>query len=62
MTQWEYKRVRLSTRFSEHGLNKLGSEGWELVGVWPEPSSEGRKTWAVFKRSVVEQPEPVEVR
>jgi hypothetical protein len=34
--------------FFEEALNELGCEGWELVGIVPQPSSS--RQFAVFKR------------
>lgn len=40
---WEYRDVQRSLPdhgpLSETELNALGVEGWELVGIYPEPGS-----------------------
>nr|BCX00953.1 MAG: hypothetical protein KatS3mg041_0999 [Bacteroidota bacterium] len=45
--RWRY-RVRTFGAISEleRGLNQLGQEGWELVGLWPVEGT----LWAVFKQ------------
>lgn len=46
MQKWEYKII---SQFLEEAFNKLGAEGWELVGIAMDGSlRDGEK--AVFKR------------
>ena len=50
--QWEYmEKVSLSKSFPKEELNKLGSEGWELVS-YNEERQNGYYTKYVFKRLV----------
>lgn len=62
---WEYKIIHFATEVGdeteyekrihegEHMINKLGSEGWELVGFLPRHiNTEIMRCHAVFKRSL----------
>lgn len=47
MREWEYKVVVVFSP-TEDWLNKMGSQGWELVTVWDTPA----RRLAAFKRPV----------
>ena len=61
MQQWEYKveeiRQIFSFRVMEGKLNRIGHEGWELVGVY----SEGDNHYAMFKRPKIPATDPTSV-
>lgn len=62
MTNWEYKTIKvkltgfsggiLNTEDFDYELNKLGSQGWELVSAFTANAANGysRDAIAVFKR------------
>lgn len=52
--RWEYLRLEdeASGATGHDGLNRLGSEGWELVGVVPSIPG-ARAAVLVFKREVL---------
>lgn len=63
--RWQYRIVDLGVFWARdrlvHSLAALGSEGWELVGIYDKSSNwlEGmEKGFALFKRSVPEDEEP----
>ena len=57
-TQWEYKLEALNLNpvdidFDDpEELNALGTEGWELVGVQPNPTEGAAPFLCIFKRPV----------
>lgn len=64
--QWEYRVIEMnlteqfganieSFQLHEQGLNRLGSEGWELVAVQPLPPG-GFSAVAFFKRPLPAEP------
>ncbi|MDF2890428.1 MAG: hypothetical protein K0R80_795 [Clostridia bacterium] len=64
MERWEYTTIKLQTTgffggkldtdSFENELNRLGSEGWELVSCFDTSQSQGssREVVAVFKRKM----------
>ncbi|HYE09430.1 MAG TPA: DUF4177 domain-containing protein [Patescibacteria group bacterium] len=64
MERWEYKTIKVNTKGFAGGileiqefdneLNKMGSEGWELVSCFDTNQSHGssREVVAVFKRKM----------
>ena len=49
--KWEYKNYKIDTYDDLKEFNKLGSEGWEFVGVVPYYiNKELLSTFAYFKR------------
>ncbi len=57
-TQWEYRLEALNLNpvdidFDDPDeLNRLGAEGWELVGVQPNPTEGASPFLCIFKRPV----------
>lgn len=54
MIQWEYYRERFSASGIDQELDRLGAEGWELVGITAE---DAQSALYVFKRPL---PDPFE--
>lgn len=64
MERWEYRTLKmqttgflggiLDTSSFDNELNKMGSEGWELVSCFDTSQSQGssREVIAVFKRKM----------
>jgi hypothetical protein len=64
MERWEYRTLKmqttgflggiLDTNSFDNELNKMGSEGWELVSCFDTSQSQGssREVVAVFKRKI----------
>lgn len=51
MKQWEYKIEEIPDVWdSEDLLNQLGSQGWELVGIYRDDTGDDAYVYAVFKR------------
>lgn len=64
--QWEYRVIEMNLteqfganiepfQLHEQGLNRLGSEGWELVAVQPLPPG-GFSAVTIFKRPLPAEP------
>ena len=48
---WEYQEVQLSARVeATPTLNRMGAQGWELVGVTSACTGTQCTYWAYFKR------------
>ena len=66
MTKWEYKIVKINilryissdmeTNYLEDSLNKLGSEGWELINLFDLNLHEGKSSYVIvsLKRPIQE--------
>lgn len=52
MTKWEYLEKR-EGNMKYGDLNRLGADGWELVGIYKQGSDGGNEVHYVFKRLLI---------